>query len=60
MRRQRPPAAKRPAALAIEVEHLARLHLAALALGEPPRLAEGEMAQVIEKFSAYGQPQPRR
>ena len=43
-------------ALAIEVEHLARMYLAALALGEPPRLADDEMAKVIEKFSTYGQP----
>lgn len=43
-------------ALAIEVEHLARMYLAALALGEPPRLSEEEMAGVLAKFEHYGQP----
>jgi len=43
-------------ALAIEVEHLARMYLAACALGEPPRLSEEEMALVLAKFEHYGQP----
>jgi len=43
-------------ALAIEVEHLARMYLAACALGEPPRLADDEMARVLAKFERYGQP----
>ena len=43
-------------ALAIEVEHLARMYLAALALGEPPRLGAEEMARVLAKFEHYGQP----
>jgi L-fuculose-phosphate aldolase len=43
-------------ALAIEVEHLARMYLAALALGEPPRLSEEEMARVLARFEHYGQP----
>ena len=43
-------------ALAIEVEHLARMYLAALALGEPPLLADDEMARVLAKFEHYGQP----
>ena len=43
-------------ALAIEVEHLARVYLAALALGEPPRLPDDEMARVLAKFEHYGQP----
>jgi len=43
-------------ALAIEVEHLARMYLAACALGEPPRLSDEEMARVLEKFEHYGQP----
>ena len=47
-------------ALAIEVEHLARMYLAACALGEPPRLADGEMALVLEKFEHYGQPERPR
>lgn len=42
-------------ALAIEVEHLARMYLAALALGEPPRLTEEEMARVLARFEHYGQ-----
>ena len=43
-------------ALAIEVEHLARMYLAARALGEPPSLSDGEMARVLENFGRYGQP----
>lgn len=43
-------------ALAIEVEHLARMYLAACALGEPPRLSDEEMARVLAKFEHYGQP----
>jgi len=46
-------------ALAIEVEHLARMYLAALALGEPPILGEDEMARVLAKFEHYGQPGSR-
>jgi L-fuculose-phosphate aldolase len=42
-------------ALAIEVEHLARMYLAAQALGEPPQLAADEMQRVIGKFAGYGQ-----
>jgi L-fuculose-phosphate aldolase len=42
-------------ALAIEVEHLARMYLAACALGEPPLLADDEMAHVLVKFERYGQ-----
>ena len=41
-------------ALAIEVEHLARTYLAALAVGEPPRLDATEMERVLEKFRHYG------
>jgi L-fuculose-phosphate aldolase len=43
-------------ALAIEVEHLARMYLAACVLGEPPRLSDEEMARVLEQFEHYGQP----
>jgi L-fuculose-phosphate aldolase len=46
--------------LAIEVEHLARMYLAACTLGEPPVLPADEMARVLEKFEHYGQPQPAR
>jgi len=46
----------RALALAIEVEQLARMYLAACALGEPPRLADDEMAHVLAKFEHYGQP----
>jgi len=45
-------------ALAIEVEHLARMYLAACALGEPPRLRDDEMARVLAKFEQYGQRRP--
>lgn len=47
-------------ALAIEVEHLARMYLAALALGEPPRLPDEEMARVLARFERYGQPRSGR
>ncbi|MEM7505121.1 MAG: class II aldolase/adducin family protein [Pseudomonadota bacterium] len=41
--------------IAVEVETLAAQYLAALAIGEPPELDQGEMAKVIEKFRAgYG------
>jgi len=43
-------------ALAIEVEHLARIYLHARALGEPPCLPEAEMQRVLERFEHYGQP----
>ena len=43
-------------ALAIEVEHLARIYLQARTLGEPPRLPDDEMQRVLEKFGAYGSP----
>jgi L-fuculose-phosphate aldolase len=46
----------RALALAIEVEHLARMYLAACAFGEPPRLPDDEMARVLAKFEHYGQP----
>lgn len=41
-------------ALAKEVEHLARVYLAALAVGEPPRLDAAEMERVLERFQHYG------
>lgn len=43
-------------ALAVEVESLARMYTAALALGEPVVLPADEMARVLEKFRTYGQP----
>jgi L-fuculose-phosphate aldolase len=43
-------------ALAIEIEHLARIYLHARALGEPPRLSDDEMARVVDKFRSYGAP----
>lgn len=46
-------------ALAIEVEHLARIYLQARTLGEPPRLPDDEMARVLERFSTYGTPAHR-
>lgn len=45
-------------ALAVEVEALARMYLAARTVGEPVRLDEAEMDRVLEKFRTYGQ-QPR-
>jgi L-ribulose-5-phosphate 4-epimerase len=41
-------------ALAIEVEHLARIYLAACELGEPPRLDASEMQRVVDRFRTYG------
>jgi L-fuculose-phosphate aldolase len=41
-------------ALAIEIEHLARAYLSALAIGEPPQLDAAEMDHVLEKFRNYG------
>jgi L-fuculose-phosphate aldolase len=41
-------------ALAIEIEHLAGVYLAACALGEPPRLDDDEMRRVLERFKTYG------
>ena len=42
---------------AVEVETLAKMYVHALAIGEPPRLSEAEMAQVIEQIRrmSYGQ-----
>jgi L-fuculose-phosphate aldolase len=44
----------RAIALAIEVEHLAQMYLAARTLGEPPRLSADEMARVLSAFESYG------
>lgn len=41
-------------ALAVEVEHLARMYLAACALGEPPLLSDEEMQRVVRRFETYG------
>jgi L-fuculose-phosphate aldolase len=43
--------------LAIEVETLAKMYVHALSIGEPPRLADEEMARVQEQMRrmAYGQ-----
>jgi L-fuculose-phosphate aldolase len=40
--------------LAVEIEHLARVYLAARTLGEPPRLSAAEMARVLAQFEGYG------
>ena len=45
----------RAIAIAAEIESLCRSYLAALVLGEPPRLSRDEMARVIRKFRTYGQ-----
>jgi L-fuculose-phosphate aldolase len=45
----------RALALAIEVEHLAQMYLAARTLGEPARLSDNEMALVLSRFERYGQ-----
>jgi L-fuculose-phosphate aldolase len=43
--------------LAIEVETLAKMYVHALAIGEPPRLSDEEMARVAEQMRrmSYGQ-----
>ena len=45
----------RAIAIAAEIESLCKSYLAALVLGEPPRLSRDEMARVIHKFKTYGQ-----
>jgi L-fuculose-phosphate aldolase len=45
----------RAIAIAAEIESLCQSYLAALVLGEPPRLSSDEMARVLEKFRTYGQ-----
>ena len=40
--------------LAVEVEALARQYHGCLAIGKPPRLSEGQMAEVLAKFGRYG------
>ncbi len=40
--------------LAVEVETLAKMYVHALAIGEPPRLSEKEMAQVHEQINRMG------
>jgi len=42
--------------LAAEVETLARMYLAALAVGEPAVLDAAEMQRVVQKFRGYGVP----
>ena len=42
-------------ALAVTVESLAQQYLLCLPLGEPPRLSDAEIAEVLEKFKTYGQ-----
>jgi L-fuculose-phosphate aldolase len=51
---------ERALALAIEVEHLARMYLTACALGEPPQLPADEMQRVLARFERYGQPALRQ
>jgi len=46
------------AQLAIEVEQLSRMYLAALAAGEPHLLSEEEMAEVLAEFQSYRHPEP--
>ena len=41
-------------ALAVEVEHLAGIYLSLLPMGEPPRLDDRQMTEVLEKFKGYG------
>lgn len=41
--------------VAVEVEALSRMYWQALQIGEPALLPDAEMANVLEKFSSYGQ-----
>lgn len=43
-----------------EVEALCEVYLKALAVAEPPLLSASQMAEVIEKFTHYGQPAARQ
>lgn len=54
------PGLEEALALAIEIEHLARMYLAACTLGEPPQLDSEEMSRVLERFETYGPGAPRR
>lgn len=45
--------------VAQEIESLCEVYLKALAVGEPSRLDDAQMAEVIEKFRHYGQAAPR-
>lgn len=45
----------RALALAIEVEHLARMYVQVRLLGTPRLLDEAEMVRVLKKFETYGQ-----
>jgi len=45
-------------ALAIEVEHLARIYLAVRTLGQPRLLPDDEMNRVLEQFKTYGRATP--
>jgi L-fuculose-phosphate aldolase len=40
--------------IAVEIESLCQTYLAALAVAEPARLSDEEMARVLEKFKTYG------
>jgi L-fuculose-phosphate aldolase len=51
------PTLQKALSLAIEVETLAKMYLAALTVGEPSLLSDVEMDVVISKFATYGQVQ---
>ncbi len=46
---------EKAAQLAQQIESLAKQYLLARAVGEPKRLTDAEMAEVLEKFEGYGQ-----
>ncbi len=46
---------EKAAQLAQQIESLAKQYLLARAVGEPKRLTDAEMAEVLKKFSSYGQ-----
>ncbi len=49
---------EKAAQMAQQIEALARQYLLARAVGEPKRLSDAEMAEVLQKFEGYGQQQP--
>ena len=50
------PTLARAMKVALEIESLCETYLKALAVAEPPLLSPAQMAEVIGRFGAYGQP----
>lgn len=52
------PTLKRAMWLAVEVETLAAQYWRALQIGKPNILTDSQIAEIMDKFKSYGQPQP--